>query len=128
MNILKIDLYNHKDEFIDKLYDSEFEFDGQLYSPKMTINANGTSQLTFSVPLKIWSKTNMGFIENPRWDYITKQYKVRVNSQGNIYEFVMSSYSEEHSADDQLNMHVTCKSLAEYELAQIGYNISSIKS
>ena len=124
MNILKIDLYNHKDEFIDKLYDSEFEFDGQLYSPKMTINANGTSQLTFSVPLKIWSKTNMGFIENPRWDYITKQYKVRVNSQGNIYEFVMSSYSEEHSADDQLNMHVTCKSLAEYELAQIGYNIS----
>ena len=124
MNILKIDLYNHKDEFIDKLYDNEFEFDGQIYSPKMTINANGTSQLTFTVPLKIWSKTNMGFVNNPRWDYITKQYKIRVNSQGDIHEFVMSSYSEEHSTDDQLIMNVTCKGLAEYELAQIGYNLS----
>lgn len=123
MGDIKIKIYSHQDQFIDFLYDSGREFEGQLFSPQMKVQANGQKQLTFSMPLRFWSKTAMDFIDNPRWNFLTAHYKIRVIEDNEVNEFVMQSYTESRTESDEIIGEVTCKSLAEFELSQVGYSI-----
>lgn len=121
---LKISIYSHEDEFIDLLYDNTKTFEGQCSSPIMTVNANGAKTLALTLPLKIFDKKTGKLIENPRWNYIVNQYKIRVEQVDNIEEFVLLNYTESHSDSDQLLINITCNSLAEFELGQTGYELT----
>ena len=122
---LKISIYSHEDEFIDLLFDSTHEFAGQCYNPILTVNANGAKTLSFSLPLKYFEKTQGKVIDNIRWQYITNQYKIRVErEEEEIEEFVLRDYTENHSENDQLTIDINCMSLAEFELGQIGYELT----
>lgn len=122
---LKISIYSHEDEYIDLLYDSTKEFNGQCSNPILTINANGAKTLSLDLPLKHFEKKEGKIIDNVRWQYITNQYKIRVEREDeDIEEFVLRDYSETHSDADQLMININCMSLAEFELGQTGYNLS----
>ena len=71
---IQISIYSHDGEYIDSLFDTEKEFEGQAYAPQVTINANGQKDLSLSIPLRILSKDKSKYVDNPRWEYITKQY------------------------------------------------------
>lgn len=120
---LELSIWSHDDRFIDVLYTSEYEFDGQSIDPKMTLNANGAKVLTLSLPLYIIDRKTGDFIENPRWTYITQQYKIRVIQDKKINEFVLKDYTESHDNNDQLMININAQSLEEFELSQTGYNI-----
>lgn len=122
---LKISIYSHDDEYIDLLYSSDKEFIGQCTNPILTVNANGAKTLSLSLPLKYFDTKQEDYVENPRWDYITNQYKIRVEREDEATEeFVLRDYSETHSDGDQLMIDINCMSLAEFELGQTGYNLS----
>ena len=103
---LELSIWSHDDRFIDVLYTSEYEFDGQSIDPKMTLNANGAKVLTLSLPLYIIDRKTGDFIENPRWTYITQQYKIRVIQDKKINEFVLKDYTESHDNNDQLMINI----------------------
>lgn len=121
---INIEIWSHDDKFIDSLYNTDYEFDGQCIDPKMTLNANGSKTLTLSLPLYIIDKRTGEFIENPRWNYIIHQYKIRVKQDNRINEFVLKDYTESHDANDQLMININAQSLEEFELSQTGYNIT----
>lgn len=121
---IQIGIYSHDGEYIDTLLDSEEIFEGQAYDPRITLKANGLKDLSLTIPLKILSKDRKNYIDNPRWEYLTKQYKVRVNDYQGTHEYVLRSYTENHSSDDHLTIDATFMSLAEFELTQIGYEIN----
>lgn len=121
---VNLEIWSHEDEFIDTLYNTDYEFEGQCIDPKITLNANGSKTLTLSLPLYIIDKKTREFIENPRWTYITQQYKIRVQQDDRINEFVLKDYTESHDANDQLMININAQSLEEFELSQIGYNIT----
>lgn len=121
---LKISLYSHDDEYIDLLYSSDKEFVGQCSNPILTVNANGAKTLSLSLPLRHFDKKTNTYIDNVRWQYITNQYKIRVERKGEeIEEFVLRDYTESHSESDQMMVDINCMSLAEFELGQTGYNL-----
>lgn len=120
---IQISIYSHDGKYIDSLFDTEKEFEGQAYAPQVTINANGQKDLSLSIPLRILSKDKSKYIDNPRWEYITKQYKVRVVDNNGINEYVLRDYNEIHSDNDQITLSATFMSLAEFELTQLGYEI-----
>ena len=121
---INLELWSHDDKFIDTLYSSDYEFDGQCIDPKMTLNANGSKTLTLSLPLYIIDRRTGDFIENPRWNYIIHQYKIRVKQDNRINEFVLKDYTESHDSNDQLMININAQSLEEFELSQTGYNIT----
>lgn len=120
---IQISIYSHDGEYIDSLFDSEKDFEGQAYAPQITLNANGQKTLSLSIPLRILSKDRSGYIDNPRWDFITKQYKVRVEDSEGINEYVLKDYNEIHSDSDQITLTANFMSLAEFELTQLGYEL-----
>lgn len=121
---INLEIWSHDDKFIDVLYNTDYEFEGQCIDPKMTLNANGAKTLTLSLPLYIIDKKTQDYIENPRWNYINQQYKIRVKQDDRINEFVLKDYVESHNADDQLMININAQSLEEFELSQIGYNVT----
>ena len=122
---LKISIYSHDDDFIDLLYTSEREFDGQCFNPILTVNANGAKTFAFSMPLKVLNAEKTEYIDNVRWQYVTNQYKIRVEREGEkTEEFVLRDYTESHNESDQMMIDVNCMSLAEFELGQTGYNLT----
>ena len=122
---LKILIYSHEDEYIDLLYDSEKEFIGQCTNPILTVNANGAKTLSLGLPIKYFDTNKKKFVDNIRWDYITNQYKIRVERENeDTEEFVLRDYNENHSDTDQLMVDINCMSLAEFELGQTGYNLT----
>lgn len=123
-NKLLISIYSHEDEFIELLYDSDRSFEGQLMSPQRTINRNGTQSFSFEIPIRIFNRDKDDFVENPRWDYIIHQYKIRVEYNGEINEFVCNGYTESRTEENQVFVQVNCISLAEFELSQIGYSLA----
>ena len=122
---LKISIYSHEDEYIDLLYTSDKEFIGQCTNPILTVNANGAKTLSLDLPLRYYDTNKKDFVDNIRWEYITNQYKIRVERENeDIEEFVLRDYTETHSDTDQLIININCMSLAEFELGQTGYNLS----
>jgi len=121
---VSIEIWTHEDEFVDTLYNTDYEFEGQCIDPKITLNANGAKTLTLGLPLYIIDKKTYEYIENPRWYYITQQYKIRVKQDENINEFVLKDYTESHDVNDQLMININAQSLEEFELSQTGYNIT----
>lgn len=121
---INLEIWSHDDKFIDVLYNTDYEFEGQCIDPKMTLNANGAKTLTLSLPLYIIDRKTQEYIENPRWNYINQQYKIRVKQDDRINEFVLKDYVESHNADDQLMININAQSLEEFELSQIGYNVT----
>lgn len=122
---LKISIYSHEDEYIDLLYTSDKEFIGQCTNPILTVNANGAKTLSLDLPLRYYDTNKKDFVDNIRWEYITNQYKIRVEREDeDIEEFVLRDYAETHSDTDQLMININCMSLAEFELGQTGYNLS----
>ena len=122
---LKISLYSHDDEYIDLLYSSDKEFIGQCSNPILTVNANGAKTLSLSLPLRHFDTKTNQYVDNIRWQYITNQYKIRVERKGEeIEEFVLRDYTESHSESDQMMVDINCMSLAEFELGQTGYNLT----
>lgn len=120
---VQISIYSHDGNFIDALYDSNKEFEGQAYAPQITVNSNGQKNLSLTLPLRILSKDRSKYIDNPRWEFITKQYKVRVIDKDGINEYVLRDYQENHTDGDQITLDATFMSLAEFELSQLGYEI-----
>ena len=120
---VQISIYSHDGNFIDALYDSDKEFEGQAYAPQITVNSNGQKNLSLTLPLRILSKDRSKYIDNPRWEFITKQYKVRVIDKDGINEYVLRDYQENHTDGDQITLDATFMSLAEFELSQLGYEI-----
>lgn len=120
---VQISIYSHDGNFIDVLYDSDKEFEGQAYAPQITINSNGQKNLSLTLPLRILSKDRSKYIDNPRWEFITKQYKIRVIDKDGINEYVLRDYQENHTDGDQITLDATFMSLAEFELSQLGYEI-----
>ena len=84
MREIKIGIYSHQDDFLGLLYDSNREFEGQITAPQITINSNGGKTLTFSMPLMIYDRRSKDYIDNPKWDYVTNHYKVRVIEDNEI--------------------------------------------
>ena len=121
---VNLEIWSHDDEFIDTLYNTDYEFEGQCIDPKMTLNANGSKTLTLSLPLYVIDKKTREYVENPRWAFITQQYKIRVQQDDRINEFVLKDYTESHDQNDQLMININAQSLEEFELSQIGYNIT----
>ena len=122
---VKISLYSHEDNFIDLLFDSEKEFIGQCTNPILTVNANGAKTLSLDLPLRFFNVEKQKWVDNPRWEYITNQYKIRVErTNEDIEEFVLRDYTETHSDSDQIIININCMSLAEFELSQTGYNLA----
>lgn len=121
---LVLSIWSQNDDFVTELYNSTCEFKGQCIDPKMTLNANGSKTLTLSLPLYIIDRKTQDFIENPRWNYIVHQYKIRVKQNDRINEFVLRDYTEVHDANDQLMVSINAQSLEEFELSQTGYNIT----
>ena len=124
MSQLKISIYSHKDDFIDLLYNSDEQFEGQITSPVVDEKATGEKSFSFSIPLKIFDKKKGKIVNNPRWNYLINQYKIRIEEENNIEEYVMKNFIENHSEQDQITMEVQCESLAEFELTKIGYDIT----
>lgn len=121
---LNISIWSHDDKFIDSLYITDEPFEGQCIDPRMTLNANGSKVLTLSLPLYIIDRKTREYIENPRWNFIIHQYKIRVKQNSRINEFVLKDYTESHDANDQLMININAQSLEEFELSQNGYNIT----
>lgn len=123
MREIKIGIYSHQDDFLGLLYDSNREFEGQITAPQITINSNGGKTLTFSMPLMIYDRRSKKYIDNPKWNYVTNHYKIRVEEDKEINEFVMQTYNESRNESDEMMMDVSCISLAEFELSQVGYQL-----
>ena len=47
---VQISIYSHDGNFIDALYDSDKEFEGQAYAPQITVNSNGQKNLSLTLP------------------------------------------------------------------------------
>ena len=112
---------------------------GQIQNGKMTLNIDGTQNLSFDIPMYLY--VNGERKENPNWYNVVnknvlvsmRKIKVIFNKWQNIgdidamsnstFEFIILKVQESHE-EDNLICHVECEGLAFHELGKVGYKIS----
>lgn len=128
----EISIWTLQDAFITTIESAWIKTKGKTQNASMTLNIDGTQQLTFSVPMYYFM--NGQKISNPAWITFsenkvllnTRKVKVILNKQTDdeeIYEFVIDKVTERHE-HDELFCDVECSGLAFYELGKIGYKVS----
>ena len=128
----EISIWTLQDDFITIIESAWVKTKGKTQNAFITLNIDGTQQLTFSVPM--YYSMNGQKISNPAWITFsenkvllnTRKVKVILNKQTDneeIYEFVIDKVTERHERDE-LFCDVECSGLAFYELGKIGYKIS----
>ena len=112
---------------------------GQIQNGKMTLNIDGTQNLTFDIPMYLYMNGEKK--ENPNWynvvdgNVLTSMRKIKVifDKWDNIgdadamsastFEFIILKVQEEHESDN-LMCHIECEGLAFHELGKVGYKLS----
>ena len=137
----EISVWTLQDEFITVIEDSNNKLRGKTQDATITLNVDGTQELTFSIPMYI--SKNGQLIENLAWrraqetilvntrkikvilnkKFINNNGELENNDSEEIYEFVIDKITERHE-NDQLYCDVVGTGLAFYELGKIGYKIS----
>ena len=128
----EISIWTLQDDFITTLESAWVKTKGKTQDASITLNIDGTQQLSFSIPMYYYKMGQK--IKNPAWmDFSnnkillnTRKIKVILNKQTEneeIYEFVIDKITERHEKDE-FYCDVECSGLAFYELGKIGYKIS----
>lgn len=128
----EISVWTLQDDFITVLKHSNLENKGQIQDGEMTLNVDGTQELSFSIPL--YYSVNGVLTKNPLWDLYKdgvlaanlKKLKVIMNKNTpdvEIYELMILRVTERHEKNE-LYCDVECEGLAFQELGKQGYKIS----
>ena len=129
----EISVWSLQDEFITVLKPSGYEYKGQTQNAEMTLNIDGTQELSFEIPMYLYR--NGEKIENPAWYnaknnsiVITGMRKIKVivnkkTEDEEVFEFVIVKVTEKHE-NDELICSVECEGLAFHELGKTGFKIS----
>ena len=129
----EISIWTLQDRFITVLEDSYNKLKGKTQDATMTLNIDGTQELTFTIPMKF--DVGDHYVTNPAWISAVDESQLLVNTrkikvilnkkteEEEIHEFVIDKVTERHE-NDQMYCDITCSGLAFYELGKIGYKIS----
>ena len=128
----EISIWTLQDDFITVIESAWIKNKGKTENASMTLNIDGTQQLTFRVPMYYYVDGKR--VANPAWLTFTeskillntRKVKVILNKQTDneeIYEFVIDKVTEEHDRDE-FYCDVDCSGLAFYELGKIGYKVA----
>lgn len=128
INSYDLFLWNLNGNFIKTLHNSE-QFKGQAFNTIMKDNINGQKSLTFSIPLYILDEDNYTIIENPLWENIDNEQKIRLvlNRKGlkeKIHDFIIKKYTELIS-DNLPIMEIECQDAAMCELNKIALTFNT---
>ena len=119
----EVSIWTLQDEFITVLKRTKIENKGQIITPKMRLNTDGTQEFTFSIPMYIYRDGVRQ--ENPIW-YNTKNGNIIINMRKikvifnkmteveKIYDFLITKVVERHEKDE-LYCDITCEGLAFHE-------------
>ena len=129
----KMEVYGLQDNYIGVLQSYSDIFLGQVVSPKLSIQDDGTQTLTFSIPhYYIDQETNLR-VENPRWRDAengilaenTRVIKVFIDYSGNqvVYPFIIDKITDKRDSNFQVMKEVEASGLAFAELGKTGYKL-----
>lgn len=128
----EISVWTLQDDFITVLKAADIQRKGQTQEGELTLNVDGTQELSFSIPMYLYEGIKR--IENPAWyDYkhgilIANMRKIKVILNKNtgyedVFEFLIIKVTEKHDKGE-LYCEVECEGLAFHELGKTGYKIS----
>lgn len=128
----EMSIWSLQDEFLALLKPAYTSDKKQTSEPLMTLNTDGTQELSFSIPMYLYEGPIRK--ENPIWyntlngNLIINMRKIKVIFNKNtekekIFDFLITKITERHE-NDQLYCDVECEGLAFHELGQTGYKIS----
>ena len=129
----EMSVWTLRDRYLASLKVPGVENKGHIQEPKMTLNIDGTQELSFKVPMYYFK--NNEFTENPYW-YDVKNglllmgmRKIKVifnkgNLEEEVFEFLVTNVEEKHEDDGTLFCEVECSGMYFQELGKKGYNIS----
>ena len=125
-------VWSLQDDFITVLKAAGVDNKGQIQEPNMSLNVDGTQELSFKIPMYL----NINGIkqENPGWYNYTngilianmRKIKIILNKGTNseeIHEFLITKVTETHEKNE-LMCSVECEGLAFHELGKVGYKVS----
>ena len=103
----EVSIWTLQDDFITVLKYANIENKGQLQDGKMTLNVDGTQELTFTIPMYIYDNIKNKLVENPIWyntkngNIITDMRKIKVIfnkelDEEQVYEFLITKVDERH--------------------------------
>lgn len=128
-----MEVYGLQDNYIGVLQSYSDIFLGQVVSPKLSIQDDGTQTLTFSIPhYYIDQETNLR-VENPRWRDTengilaenTRVIKVFIDYSNNqvVYPFIIDKIIDKRDSNFQVMKEVEASGLAFAELGKTGYKL-----
>ena len=128
-----MEVYGLQDNYIGVLQSYSDIFLGQVVSPKLSIQDDGTQTLTFSIPhYYIDQETNLR-VENPRWRDTengilaenTRVIKVFIDYSNNqvVYPFIIDKITDKRDSNFQVMKEVEASGLAFAELGKTGYKL-----
>lgn len=128
----EISVWTLQDDFITVLKAADIQRKGQTQDGEMTLNVDGTQELSFSIPMYLYEGATR--IENPAWyNYaqgilISSMRKIKLilnkgTEYEDIFEFLITKVTEKHEKGE-LMCEVQCEGLAFHELGKTGYKVS----
>lgn len=129
----KIEVYGLQDNYIGVLQSYSDVFLGQVVSPKLSIQDDGTQTLTFSIPYYYIDKETNMRVQNPRWRDAengilaenTRVLKVSVEYPDGVrvYPFIIDKITDKRDNNFQVMKEVEASGLAFAELGKTGYKL-----
>ena len=93
----------------------------KVYDPIFTKKANGEKRLSFSLKYKYFDPFSENYIvENPFVRLLTNERKIKLNYDGEWYEFIIKEHTE---SNEEYEWHYECEDAFVLELSKNGYNI-----
>lgn len=89
-------------------------------NPKLVTNVNGSNTLTFTMYYMYWDEITNRLEWNPYMQYLTNERKVKLQYNGEWYDFVIKNISEDSASKA---FTYTCKDLFVNELSKSGFDV-----
>lgn len=127
----ELSVWTLQDGFIAVLGASGAQYRGRVQNPEINLVNDGTSELTFSIPMYLDNGIERKM--NPNWKDIynaqtiagMRKIKVIFNKHTDVervFEFMITKVTKIHESDKP-QCDVTCEGLAFHELGKIGYKL-----
>lgn len=96
----------------------------KVYSPQLVQSITGISTLTFSLYKNYWDDAEQKFIDNPFIDLLVNETKIKLNKNGEWFDFLVKSKDEDA---EQNIVTYTCKDIHATSLSKQGFDIELSK-
>ena len=108
-NIRPYDLsvWTLQDEYIATLRSYDSEWKGQIVDPTLTLDTDGTQELTFSIPMFIYDYQTNQLVENPLWGFkddnlLVNMRKIKVTFLGDYLRTEEIDFNPMNPSTDQV--------------------------